>query len=67
MSYLLKNLWIFEQINAKFKMQSVKVKVQQMAFMDALKSKEPISIPVLYFAFCNLHFALNCSGNKKVY
>ncbi|RCV64612.1 hypothetical protein C5S53_07875 [Methanophagales archaeon] len=34
MRYLLKNLWIFEQINAKFKMQSAKVKVQQMAFMD---------------------------------
>jgi hypothetical protein len=32
-------------------MQSAKVKVQQMALGGVLKSKDPISIPVLYFPF----------------
>jgi hypothetical protein len=35
-------------------MQSAKVKVQQTALMSVLKSQEPISIPILYFAICNL-------------
>jgi len=34
-------------------MQIAKVNVQKMALMGALKLKEPISIPILYFAICN--------------
>jgi len=45
-------------------MQSAKVKVQQMALMSFLKSKERISIPC--FIFCFFSIVITILGFEKI-